>query len=272
MNMAKKDLDNISVFERRGETPAATSAAGSAEPDGAPPEISVVIPVFNEGRILEGSVRELVARLQKLKRPFEVIIAENGSRDDTAAIARELELEIPEVRLIQTHAPNYGRALRAGILAARGKYIHTDEIDICDIDFHRRALELLVGEDGGFELVIGSKTMLGARDDRPLGRRVSTKVLNGLLRVSLGFRGSDTHGLKAFRREAVLPVIEQCTVEKDLFASEMVIRAERMRKRIVEIPLKLEEKRQPSIRLARRVPRVLYNLAQLVYVIRLKGE
>jgi hypothetical protein len=96
--------------------------------------------------------------------------------------------------------------------------------------------------------------------------------LNGLLRVSLGFRGSDTHGLKAFRKDAILPVIEQCTVDKDLFASELVIRAERMKKRIVEIPLKLEEKRQPSIRLARRVPRVIYNLAQLVYVIRLRGE
>lgn len=235
-------------------------------------EISVVIPVYNEATIIEGSIRELDARLKKLGRRYEIIIAENGSTDDTASIARELEGELESVRLIQTGEPNYGRALRKGIEEARGRYIHCDEIDICDVDFHRRALELLVGEDGGFELVVGSKTMHGARDHRPLGRRAATKVINGMLRATLGFKGSDTHGLKAFRREAMLPIIAQCVVERDLFASELVIRAERAGLRIVEIPLKLEEKRTPSIQLTKRVPRVLSNLARLVYVIRIKGE
>jgi hypothetical protein len=90
--------------------------------------------------------------------------------------------------------------------------------------------------------------------------------------VSLGFRGSDTHGLKAFKKGALLPIVEQCVVDKDMFASELVIRAERARRRIVEIPLKLEEKRQPSIQLTKRVPRVLKNLAQLVWVIRVKSQ
>ena len=113
------------------------------------------------------------------------------------------------MRLIRTQEPNYGAALRAGIMASRGTYIHCDEIDICDADFHRRALELFVGEDGGFDLVVGSKTMQGARDGRPLSRRAATKVINGLLRMSLGFRGTDTHGLKAFRRESIMPIVER---------------------------------------------------------------
>lgn len=235
-------------------------------------ELSIIIPVHNEGPIIEGSIRELHARVEKFSRSFEIIIAENGSTDDTAAIAHDLERDLPRVRLIQTGEPNYGKALRQGIMIARGTYVHCDEIDICDADFHRRARELFVGEDGGFDLVVGSKTMQGARDRRPLSRRAATKVINGLLRLSLGFRGSDTHGLKAFRKASLLPIVERCVVDRDMFASELVIRAERAQVRIVEIPLNLKEKREPSVQLTRRVPRVLKNLAQLVYVIRIKGR
>jgi glycosyltransferase involved in cell wall biosynthesis len=234
------------------------------------PELSIVIPVHNEAPLVEGSIRELRARVERIGRPYEILIAENGSTDDTAKICAELERELaPTVRLLRHPAPNYGAALKAGILAAQGRYVHCDEIDICDVDFHRRALELLVGDDGGFDLVVGSKVMQGARDRRPLGRRLATRVINGMLRVSLGFRGTDTHGLKAFRKRELMPVVEACVVDKDMFASEMVIRAERAGLRIVEIPLNLEEKREPSIRLTQRVPRVMKNLARLVWVIRL---
>ncbi len=234
------------------------------------PHFSIVIPVYNEAAIIEGSIRELCARLDKFSTNYEIILAENGSKDETATLALELTNVFPRVRLLQTGEPNYGKALRAGIMQARGRYIHCDEIDICDADFHRRALELFVGEDGGFDLVVGSKTMQGAQDGRPFSRRAATKVINTMLRVSLGFRGTDTHGLKAFRRETMIPVVESCVVDRDMFASELVIRAERAKKRIVEIPLNLKEKREPSIQLTKRVPRVMRNLAQLVYTIRIK--
>lgn len=237
-----------------------------------PPDLSFIIPVHNEAPILEGSIRELHARVKKLGKSFEIWIAENGSTDHTAAMASELSDEIPEVFTFSASEPNYGKALREGIERARGAYVHCDEIDICDIDFHRRASELLIGEDGGYDLVVGSKTMRGARDRRPVHRKVATRVVNGMLRVSLGFRGTDTHGLKAFRRDALLPIVRSCIVDRDMFASELVIRAERAGLRLVEIPLNLEEKREPSIRLARRVPRVLRNMGQLVYAIRIKGE
>lgn len=241
-------------------------------PDSNTPEMSFVIPVHNEAPILEGSIRELHARVFKMGRTFEIIIAENGSRDTTPELAEELSEVLPGVRWFSLGEPNYGAALRRGIREAKGTYVHCDEIDICDVDFHRRARELLIGDDGGFDLVIGSKVMHGARDRRPLGRRVATRVINGILRVSLGFKGTDTHGLKAFRRSALLPIVDACVVDKDMFASELVIRAERAGMRIVEIPLELHEKRAPSIQLTKRVPRVIRNVARLIYVIRLKGD
>jgi hypothetical protein len=150
--------------------------------------------------------------------------------------------------------------------------VHTDEIDICDIDFHRRAAELLQGEDGGFDMVVGSKTMHGSRDKRPMSRRAATRVINSILRVSLGFRGTDTHGLKAFKKATVLPIVRQCVVDRDMFASELVIRTGREGVRVVELPIRLAEKRKPSVQLTKRVPHVLKGLAKLTWAIRFGGK
>jgi hypothetical protein len=89
-----------------------------------------------------------------------------------------------------------------------------------------------------------------------------------MLRVALDFKGTDTHGLKAFRRSVVAPVAERCIVDRDLFASELVIRCEREGVSIREIPIRIQEKRAPSTHLFRRVPRVLQNLATLTIAIR----
>ena len=144
-----------------------------------------------------------------------------------------------------------------------------DEIDLCDTDFYRRAMDLLVHDDA--ELVVGSKAMKGAHDERPLFRRVATRVINGMLRVAVDFRGTDTHGLKAFRREKLVPIARACIVDKDLFASEFVIRAERAKLAVLEIPVRVLEKRVPTIGLFRRVPNVMKALGKLVWAIRVQG-
>ena len=125
-------------------------------------------------------------------------------------------------------------------------------------------------EDPAVDFVVGSKLMKGAKDERPLYRRLGTRVINGALRVSLGFKGTDTHGLKAFRRRAVRPIALACLVERDLFASELVVRAERAGLGMREIPVRVLEKRPPTVGLARRVPHVLKSLTQLVIAIRIK--
>jgi hypothetical protein len=227
-----------------------------------PPELSIVIPIYNEQAILVRSVSELCDRLDELGLQYEIILAENGSRDETASEAAALAASRAEIHTFSYPEPNYGGALREGIYRARGRFVVCEEIDLCDVDFHVRALGQL--RAGVADMVIGSKAMSGANDTRPLRRRVATKVYNAVLRVTLGFRGTDTHGLKAFAREAIAPVVATCVVEHDVFASELVIRAQRMGSRVVEIPVEVREKRAPSVRLARRVPRVLGNLGRLM--------
>jgi len=232
------------------------------------PHVSIVIPVYNEEKILRESIAELRDKLGGFPWRYEILVAENGSRDQTVALATEIAAEVPEVKVHSLGEPNYGKALRQGILRARGTFVICDEIDLCDVDFYRRALEIL--ERGDAEIVIGSKVMRGANDDRPWLRHAATLVFNGMLRLAVGFKGTDTHGLKAFRRDALTDTAKRCVVDKDLFASEFVVRAGREGKRLVEIPLQVAEKRKPSVNLLRRVPNVLKNLIKLSYVVRAK--
>ncbi|RKH54668.1 glycosyltransferase family 2 protein [Corallococcus aberystwythensis] len=231
--------------------------------------LSVVIPVYNEESIILQAAEELRQGLDARGLDYEIIFAENGSRDATPRLLEELCSQNPRLRWFHSETPNYGVALKAGILKARGTYVVCDEIDLCDLTFYDAALPRL--ERGEADMVVGSKAAKGASDQRPLIRRAATRVHNKLLRVALGFQGTDTHGLKAFRREALLPVIHKCVVDMDVFASEFVIRAWREGLNVMEIPIQLHEKRQPSIHLFKRVPNVLKNVGKLFYVIRVRG-
>ena len=234
------------------------------------PYISVVIPVYNEAAIICSAAQELRLGLESRGWDYEIVFAENGSRDATPEILDALARQDPRIRWFHTDRPNYGVALKRGIVEARGRFVLCDEIDLCDLSFYDAALPLL--ERDGADMVIGSKAAKGASDRRPLVRRLATRMHNRLLRVTLGFRGTDTHGLKAFRREQLIPVVQKCVVDMDVFASEFVVRAWRDGLKVVEIPIQLREKRRPSIHLLRRVPSVLKNVARLVYVIRIRGE
>ena len=229
--------------------------------------ISIVIPVYNEASIVREAAAELCRKLDALRWEYELILSENGSRDGTLQILEALPAQLPRTRWLHEDDANYGRALKIGILQARGEVVICDEIDLCDVEFYQRALPIL---EQGADMVVGSKAMKGANDGRPLVRRLATRTITLLLRVVTGFRGTDTHGLKAFKRERLVDVARACVVDRDLFASEFVIRAQRMGRDVREIPIALHEKRPPSTHLLRRVPRVLKGLFKLGWTIRVR--
>jgi glycosyltransferase involved in cell wall biosynthesis len=236
----------------------------------AAPHVSIVIPVYNEEGILRGSVLELREKMRRFGWSYELLLCENGSRDRTVEIGKELEAEHPQVRMLSVGNPNYGLALKTGILEARGRFVICDEIDLLDTEFYARAMALLERSDTDF--VVGSKAMVGSNDQRPLFRRAATRLYNGMLRVVCHYRGTDTHGLKAFKREPLLETVRRCVLDRDVFASELVIRAHREQKKVVEIPFAVREKRPPSINLIKRVPHVLKSVAKLAVSVRQNRE
>src|SRR3712207_730734 len=115
--------------------------------------------------MLEEAVREVTAGLRDRGRSFEIVVVENGSTDDTVAIANRLAGEISELRALSLPQPDYGRALRAGLLAAAGDVVVNFDVDFCDLGFLDRAVPMVEAPDGP-AVVVGSKRTAGSAHPR----------------------------------------------------------------------------------------------------------
>jgi glycosyltransferase involved in cell wall biosynthesis len=224
--------------------------------------VSVVMPAFNEAEILESSVRAVVDGLRARDRRFELIVVENGSTDDTAAIADSLAISEPEVRAEHCAEADYGRALRTGLLAARGEAVVNFDADFYDLGFLANAVDRVLAPDGP-AIVVGTKRGEGATDERTLLRKAATATFSTLLRVGFGLHVSDTHGVKAMRRATVEPFARACTFGQDLFDTELILRVERAGLRTAEIPVLVTELRPARTSIVKRVPRTLRGLVKL---------
>jgi glycosyltransferase involved in cell wall biosynthesis len=232
-----------------------------------PLEVTVVMPAYNESALLAASIAEVVKGLREGDRTFELIIVENGSTDGTLAIAHDLADEYPEVRVEHLAEADYGAALKTGLLDARGDVVVNFDTDYYDVAFLERAVPMVRPDDGP-AIVVASKRGPGSNDERPWSRRAVTAVFAGLLRVLCGARVSDTHGMKAMRRNAVEPFARASKFGRDLFDTELVLRVERAGLGTAEIPVGVRELRPARTSIFRRVPRTIVGLARLAYALR----
>jgi glycosyltransferase involved in cell wall biosynthesis len=215
--------------------------------------ISVVIPVHNEADYVGRALKELFGEIADLPMPITVLLAENGSTDGTAEAVRDLMPTYPDLALLELPTPDYGAAMRAGFLATDGAWVVNFDIDYFSADFLRFVLD--VGADA--DIVLASKRADGSDDRRGPMRRFATFTFNQILRFVLASGVSDTHGMKAIRREVIDDIAAAVISTQDLFDTELVVRAERAGYRIVEVPALVEEKREAKTSLAKRVPRTL---------------
>ncbi len=162
---------------------------------------------------------------------------------------------------------DYGAALRAGLLGARGDVIVNFDVDYYDLDFLAQAVAC-VREPDGPAIVVASKRVPGARDERPLPRRLVTRGFGMLLHTGFGLGVSDTHGMKAMRRVDVEPLARECRFGVDLFDTELILRAERAGLAVGELPAHVEERRPARTSIWRRVPRTVWGLVRLRVAIR----
>ncbi len=225
--------------------------------------LSIVMPAHNEAGYLETAVREVHHGLRARGHNIEVLVVENGSTDDTLAIAQRLADELAAVRVSSRAVADYGAALREGVLASEGEFVVTFDVDYYDLGFVDQALALLDRADRPAVIVVGSKRAPGARDERVWPRRLVTMVFSGLVRVVFSLSVSDTHGMKAMRRASVEPLVGDCRFRTDLFDTELVIRAERAGLVTAELPVTAQERRPSRTPIWRRVPRTLVGMIEL---------
>jgi len=195
-----------------------------------PLTLSVVMPCLNESLTLGTCVEKAVSTMNRLKISGEVIVADNGSTDESQVIATRLG-----ARVVQIASRGYGSALRGGISAARGEYVimgdSDDSYDFTQIgDFVNKL-------DEGYDLVMGNRYQGGIRPGAMpiLHRYLGNPVLSWLGRVFFGCPVGDFQcGLRGFRKSAI-DQLDLRTVGME-FSTEMVVKATLFKLRIAEIP------------------------------------
>jgi len=225
------------------------------------PTVTVVIPIHNEAEFLPAAVARLTEELSGVNARCDIILAENGSTDGTPGLAADLAARRPDVTLLRLPDPDYGAAMRAGFRKATGDWMVNFDIDYFSGEFLEGALSLA----GEADVVLASKRAPGSDDRRTLMRRMGTLVFNTILRWLFGSSVSDTHGMKLVRREVVESVLPFVGSTKDLFDTELVLRAERDGYRIAELPVVVEEQRVARSSYLKRVPRTLLGLMKIRY-------
>lgn len=218
--------------------------------------ISIVIPVHNEASFLEAACDQLLPGLASVDAQVSVLLVENGSTDETLAIARRLQH--PSLSVISLAEADYGAAMRAGFTAAADSdWVINFDIDYFSVPF---VVNLL---DSASDVVIASKRAPGSDDRRSVLRRAGTLTFNMLLRLLFGSHVSDTHGIKGFRGQVIRELVPKVIRDQDLFDTELVLRAEKAGFIITEVPIVVEELRAARSSFIRRVPRTVSGLIQL---------
>lgn len=208
-------------------------------------EVSIVMPCLNEAETLGTCIRKARQALESAEIRGEVIVADNGSRDGSQAIAEQLG-----ARVVPVSARGYGSALMGGIAAAHGKYVVMgDADDSYDFGHVPRFVEEL---RKGPDLVMGNRFRGGIQPGAmpPLHRYFGNPLLTRLGRLFFGGSSGDFYcGLRGFRKQSYERMDLRTTGME--FATEMVVKANLLGMRIAEVPTTLSpdgRSRPPHLR------------------------
>jgi len=207
-------------------------------PRQAPPDVEIVIPVYNEAPNLTARVSEL-RRFLDQSFPFRalVTVVDNASTDETFALASQLAASTPGVTAV--HLPRKGRgyALRSAWSKSTAPVVAYMDVDLST---SLSALLPLVAPllSGQSDVAIGTRLARGAHVVRGPKRELISRAYNLLLRLSLRGRFSDAQcGFKALRRESALQLLPLVKDDEWFFDTELLVTAERLGLRISEVPV-----------------------------------
>ena len=208
-----------------------------------PPKLSIVVPAFNEAARLEQSLRKIVEYLRERREASELLVVDDGSQDDTAAIAEKVAADSAPVpiRVIRyTENRGKGYAVRRGLLEAQANIVLFSDADLstpitetpklvdpirngeCDLTFGSRALD---------------RRLIGVH--QPWRREQGGRVFNLIVRLATGLPFWDTQcGFKGFRMSVCRPLIEAAQIDRFGFDVELIYLAHLAQLRLREIPVR----------------------------------
>ena len=215
-----------------------------------PVEISVVFPAYNEADALETAVEKVTRALNEFTRSYEIIIAEDGSTDGTDKVAAILSERYSFVKHLHGEKRlGRGTALKNAFKKSNGKTILYMDVDLAtdvgQIKFLVRAIE-----EEGYDFAIGSRMLSESKVERSRTRQIASKSYNFLVRAMLGSKVKDHQcGFKAFRREALMQLLDEVTARHWFWDTELLVRAFRKGCTIKEVPVEWKSGRETKVRL-----------------------
>jgi dolichyl-phosphate beta-glucosyltransferase len=228
--------------------------------------LSLVLPALDEARRLPPYLEKVRGYLERsFGQPYEVLVVDDGSRDETAAIVQELAGQWPQLRLLQ-HAHNEGKgaAVRTGALASQGDLLLFADADgATPIEEHARLAAAIAR---GADVAIGSRLAPdpAIRRSRHWYRGLAGKLFALAARRVLRIPVLDTQcGFKMFRAAAGRRLFTALRETRYLFDLELLVLAQRFGLRVVEVPIHWQEMPGGHLHPLREVPRIVAGLWRL---------
>lgn len=200
-------------------------------------KIAIALPAYNEEKILKDNVLKLLEFCRNnLADDWRIIIADNGSADQTAAIAKDLAQDFSAVKFIAAGQRGKGAAIRAAWEQSEADiYCFMD----ADLATDLTGLpELIGGIKAGHDLVLGSRFLAASKVSRSLIRKLTSQIYRLILKILLGLKINDAPcGFKAISHKIKEKVLPQVKNNGWFFDSELVILTEKQGYKIKEIPV-----------------------------------
>lgn len=203
------------------------------------PQLSVVVPLYNESACLEANIESIKSYLEKIQIEYELVLVDDGSSDSTEAICNTLCKRYSFIKLV-SYPVNRGKghAVRRGVLNSTGKYIIFMDADLAvPVSFISACLNQL---KAGNKIVIGSRHLPGSFlrvREKPF-REYLGKIFRRLTQLSLGLKTTDiTCGFKGFDKKAGFDIFSRSKIERWGYDAEILFLAKCIGYSVTEIPV-----------------------------------
>jgi glycosyltransferase involved in cell wall biosynthesis len=229
-------------------------------------ELSVVVPIYNEGPDLWSMASGLAPHLDRVVgvRCWQFVLVDNGSRDGSREVMDRIVATWPSSLALSLPAPDYGEALAQGLASAQGRWAY-----IVNVDFWDDVLLAWCWRHRGlYDVVLGSKRADPSLNHQHKYRQLLSWGLNSILQFAFGFVGTDTHGQKFLSLASMRPIVAECVLRRGQFDTELTLRAMRRGLWLAEVPVPITELRPPRNLMLGKVWRNLVDIVRLKRVVR----
>lgn len=226
--------------------------------------LSLVIPVKDEEKIIEEHIGLVMEYLNQHSISAEIIIVENGSSDNTYAIAKTLAEQHKNILLLQLPDAMFGQAIKTGCLAAKHDIVIMSVDLTMGLDFISFAAELLKK----YDIVNGSRFCKGASTNRKNFRRIASGIYHPLARFLFNVNFSDFDGNKALRNSVAKKLVDKTKSKHNFFFTELLVIAHNSNLSIIETPLDHVENRKSRFSIRKLIFHQLNDLFKALFYLK----